>query len=82
MCSSKARWGEGGRRGGGGVGDIVQVDHDTLRIRSREAPGVLSLLSFSLLIDIHLSMSDRHSSILVTLLVNSISFFVENEIYN
>ena len=44
--------------------------------------GVLSLLSFSLLIDIHLSMSDRHSSVLVTLLVNSISFFVENEIYN
>ena len=43
---------------------------------------VLSLFSFSLLMDIHLSISDRHSSILVILLVNSISLFVEKEIYN
>ena len=32
--------------------------------------------------DIHLSMSDRHSSILVILLGSSISMFVEKEIYN
>ena len=42
----------------------------------------LSLFSFSLLMDIHLSMSHRHSSILVILLVNSMSLFVEKEIYN
>ena len=43
---------------------------------------VLSLFSFSLLMDIHLSMSDRHSSVLVILLVNSMSLFVGKEIYN
>ena len=48
-----------------GVGIVVDY---TLRI-SRKAR-VLSLFSFSLLMDIHLSMSDRHSSILVILLVN------------
>ena len=40
---------------------------------------VLSLFSFSLLMDIQLSMSDKHCLILVILLVNSMSLFVEKK---
>ena len=43
---------------------------------------VLSLFSFSLLMDVNLSMPDKHSSILVILLVNSIWLCVEKEVYN
>ena len=48
---------------------------------NKQRSWVLSLFSFSLLKNIHLLMSDRHSSIKVILLVNSISLFVEVEIY-
>ena len=53
-----------------------------LYFENKYRSSVLSLFSFSLLMDIHLSMSDSHSSILVILLVNSTSLFVEKEIYN
>ena len=53
-----------------------------LYFENKERSSVLSLFSFSLLMDIHLSMSDRHFSILVILLVNSISWFVVKENYN
>ena len=53
-----------------------------LYFENKYRSSVLSLFSFSLLTDINLSMPDKHSSILVILLVNSISLCVEKEIYN
>ena len=44
-----------------------------LYFENKSRSSVLSLFSFSLLMDIYLSMSERHSSILVILLVNSMS---------
>ena len=41
-----------------------------LYFENKQRSSVLSLFTFSLLMDIHLSMSGRHSSILVILLVS------------